>query len=379
MYHPFIQFTIPKVGQGLIAVVLYLNFLQLPFVAMFSAAMPLLYFGIPLLLMALLSYISRDPLGPGMVFAGHLTVFYFLCNGLSLLFRFVGGAPQQAWRVVYAGGLLPWLATGVLMLYGSYNAKKLRLTTYKLQTHKALPAPTLRLVQISDLHPGATTNHTRIPELRAMIDSAAPDIIVFTGDIFDEYTQRAEFEAFCAFFGTLTPRWGKYFVYGNHDLGHHWREPSYDRAALESAFAKAGVRVLEDVAVLTQTTPPLRIVGRKDWLYTGHDRRTPASLLPGGADEIYTILLDHEPLELADDAKAGADLMLCGHTHGGQIWPAGLLTRLVRYSDLNYGLKHYPPHSAAIVSGGTGTWGYRIRTEGKTELVAIEITSLAAD
>ena len=72
MYGHFIQFTIPKIGQALVAVVLYLNFLKLPFVACFAGAYPAVYLLLPLLLLAVMSWIGRDPLGPGMIVQLHL-------------------------------------------------------------------------------------------------------------------------------------------------------------------------------------------------------------------------------------------------------------------------------------------------------------------
>ena len=201
-------------------------------------------------------------------------------------------------------------------------------------------------------------------------------MILFTGDIFDEHVERPDFDSFNAFFATLDPPGGKWFVLGNHDLFHHWREPSYGRADLEGALARAHIRILEDVSQLAyvgKDATPVRIVGRKDWLYTQGNRFTPAQLMPNGPDNVYTILLDHEPRELKADAAAGANLILSGHTHGGQIWPTGLVAKLFRYNELNYGMKQITPACAAIVSGGTGTWGYKIRTEGKTELVMVEI------
>ena len=188
--------------------------------------------------------------------------------------------------------------------------------------------------------------------------------------------ERPDFDSFNAFFATLDPPGGKWFVLGNHDLFHHWREPSYGRADLEGALARAHIRILEDVSQLAyvgKDATPVRIVGRKDWLYTQGNRFTPAQLMPNGPDNVYTILLDHEPRELKADAAAGANLILSGHTHGGQIWPTGLVAKLFRYNELNYGMKQITPACAAIVSGGTGTWGYKIRTEGKTELVMVEI------
>lgn len=378
MYSHFIQFTIPKIGQALVAVVLYLNFLALPFVAPFQGTYPLVYYGLPLLLLWGLSFLSRNPLGFGMVFVGHLTALYLLCDGLSLLAGLAGGPLSSLWRTVYCGGALPWVVTLALVFWGRRRAVQLRLTRYRITTPKALPGGRLRVLQISDLHPGPTMNHTRIPELRELVARAAPDLIVFTGDIFDEYTAQADFDAFCRFFGQLTPPLGKYFVYGNHDLGHYWTTACFTRLELETALHAAGIQILEDQSLPLLSGIPLRVVGRQDWLFCQGKRLSPAQLLPQGPDEVYTLWLDHEPRELAEAAAAGADLILSGHTHGGQIWPTGLLARLFRYNELNYGLKQVTPTCAAVVSGGTGTWGYRFRTEGRTELVLVEIDSTSS-
>ena len=377
MYGHFIQFTIPKIGQVLVAVVLYLNFLKLPFVACFVGAHPAVYLLLPLLLLAVMSWIGRDPLGPGMIVNSHLTGLYIAGDIVGLLARAIGGTVQAAWQTIWMGGLLAWVGTAAMMVWSYFKAMRLVTTTYRLQTTKPLPDGKLRVLQISDLHPGkGAMDRKRIPELNRRIRELNPDMILFTGDIFDEHVERPDFDSFNAFFATLDPPGGKWFVLGNHDLFHHWREPSYGRADLEGAFARAHIRILEDVSQLAyvgKNATPVRIVGRKDWLYTQGNRFTPAQLMPNGPDNVYTILLDHEPRELKADAAAGANLILSGHTHGGQIWPTGLVAKLFRYNELNYGMKQITPACAAIVSGGTGTWGYKIRTEGKTELVMVEI------
>ena len=86
MYSRFIQFTIPAIGQALMAMVLYVNFLFLPFVAVFQAENPLLYYLLPLVLMAAAAYFSRNPVGTGMVWVGFLTVF-------TCWATFAGGLP----------------------------------------------------------------------------------------------------------------------------------------------------------------------------------------------------------------------------------------------------------------------------------------------
>ena len=157
---------------------------------------------------------------------------------------------------------------------------------------------------------------------------------------------------------------------GNHDLFHHWREPSFGRADLEQGLAKAGVRLLEDTGVMLPCG--VRIVGRKDYLYTNGQRFTAAQLIPGGPDDRYTVWLDHEPRDFKNAAAAGADLILSGHTHGGQVWPAGAVG-MVAKNERNYGQKKITDTCTAIVSGGTGTWGYKFRTQGRTEIVCVEI------
>jgi predicted MPP superfamily phosphohydrolase len=377
LYSHFIQFTLPRIGQGFVAAVLYGNFLFLPFFVWLWPAHPLLFWLLPAALTAAAMLACRNPLHVGMIWTAYLTALYLISDALCLIFWRIGGGAWRIWQALYAGGLSVWVLTALLIGYGRIRAHTLRVTRYTLSTPKALPGGHLRIVQLSDLHPGSTMNARRIPELRERIEALRPDLIVLTGDVFDETTPRTEFEAFGQLFAELAAPLGKWFVFGNHDLGHHWRDPQYDRADLETMFSRAKVRVLEDVAVLAgrgETPHPVRLVGRKDWLYTEHKRFSPWMLMPAGPDAVYTIVLDHEPRELWADAAAGADLILCGHTHGGQIWPLGLLSKLFRYNDVNYGYKQITPTCAAIVSGGTGTWSYQVRTEGRTEIVCVDIT-----
>ena len=376
MYGPFIQFVIPRIGQGLVALLLYLNFLQLPFIAVFAGTLPLLYWGLPAVLAAGVLYFARNPLGVGMVWAGVLTGVYVLCDLLGLLCRAAGGTVWTVWQAVYQGGLLAWAVTLAWLIYGWRRAQRLCTTRYQVTTGKRLPGGRLRVVQISDLHAGATMHAGRAEELVRRVNELSPDLLVFTGDLFDETTPRPDFDAYCRAFAAMQARWGKYFVYGNHDLGQYFGKASYTRADLESALAAAEVRVLEDVAVTVPTGGGrLRVVGRKDWLFCERRRFSAAQLMPGGPDGTFTLWLDHEPREPHQAAAAGADLILCGHTHAGQLWPVGLVARLFHFNELNYGCRRVEG-ATAIVSGGTGTWGYRLRTAGRTEIVCVDVQSI---
>ena len=371
MYSHFIQFTIPKIGQALVTLLLYLNFLQLPFVAIFAQSLPVLYYGLPLVLALGVLFAARNPLGAGMVWAGVLTGVYVLCDLVSLLLHVVGGTPEQIWRAVYGGGLLAWALTLLWLGIGWHRARTLCTTRYRVQTGKPLPGGRLRIVQISDLHAGSTMTAARAGELTRRVAQLDPDLLVFTGDIFDETTPRDAFDAYNSAFAAMPARYGKFFIYGNHDLGQYFARSCFTREELETALAAADIQILED-ACAPACGGLVRVVGRRDWLFCEQQRLSPAQLMPGGPDSIFTLWLDHEPRELHQAAQAGADLILCGHTHAGQLWPVGLVARLFDFNELNYGRKQVEG-ATAIVSGGTGTWGYPLRTEGRTELVCIDV------
>ncbi len=112
MYHPFFQFVLPRLGQMALDALLYLNFLQLPPLQL-VARWPVLYYGLPLVLMGVLAYISRDPLGLGIVFAGHLVTFYCIGTAIGLALRRIGGTPLTVWRIVWLDGITPWLLTAL--------------------------------------------------------------------------------------------------------------------------------------------------------------------------------------------------------------------------------------------------------------------------
>ena len=372
MYSHFIQFTIPRIGQGLVGLLLYLNFLQLPCFVWLRDSLPLLFWGLPLLLAVGVLYFARNPLGVGMVWAGVLTGVYVAGDLAGLVFRLLGGMADRVWRTVWAGGLLAWAVTLAWMLFARWRADKLCTTTYRLTTKKRLPGGRLRIVQVSDLHAGSTMHAGRARELAERLAALEPDLLVLTGDIYDETTPRRDFAAFNQVFADVRARYGKFFIYGNHDLGHFFQESSFTGAEFSAAMATAGVQILADRAVtISADGIPLRIVGRRDWLFCRQRRRAAKELL-GGPDGVFTLWLDHEPRELRQAEAAGADLILCGHTHAGQLWPVGLVARLFRFNELNYGRRQVG-RATAIVSGGTGTWGYRLRTEGRTELVCVEL------
>ena len=103
MYNHFIQFVVPRIGQALVALVLYLNFLTLPFLRPL-AGMPVLFFGLPLVLLAVLVWVARDPLGVGLAAAAQLCGVYAAGDLVTLLAHLAGGIVWRVWQPVWQGG-----------------------------------------------------------------------------------------------------------------------------------------------------------------------------------------------------------------------------------------------------------------------------------
>ena len=83
-----------------------------------------------------------------------------------------------------------------------------------------------------------------------------------------------------------------------------------------------------------------------------------------------TVLLSHTPWQAEEAAKAGVDLMLSGHTHGGQIWPFGYVVK--RYYPL-IGGRYEVAGVTVIVCRGTGTWGPRMRLWRRGEILRVTL------
>ncbi len=214
----------------------------------------------------------------------------------------------------------------------------------------------VRIVMVSDLHLGY---HNRTAELRKwvqMINDEHPDAVVIVGDLLD-HSMRAVWQQDMA--AELRQLQAPVFMaLGNHE--YIAGLPQVQRFLNES-----NITLLRDsVAQLGD----LYIIGRDDRM---NRRRKPlqqlTDTLPQGAS---TILLDHQPYDLAQAEQCGITLQLSGHTHRGQFWPGPWLTDMMYELSHGYmrkGNTHY------YVSSGLGIWGAKVRIGTQSEYVVIEL------
>ena len=166
----------------------------------------------------------------------------------------------------------------------------------------------LKVVHLSDIHHGPFTGREQIERAIEIANSLQPDIVALTGDYI---SHEREYVQPCAeMLGRLRARCGVYAVLGNHD---NW----VDAALVTDLFSAEGIRVLVNEGLRFEDR------GASFWLAGVDDTMVGLEDLPlalaGSRSDELKLLLAHNPVILRRAARAGVDLVLSGHTHGGQV------------------------------------------------------------
>jgi len=220
-----------------------------------------------------------------------------------------------------------------------------------------------RIVQISDIHIGPILGRAFAAELVERVNALAPDLVAVTGDLVDGKLERLAGEV--APFAGLRGRDGVYFVTGNHD--HYSGADDWAHA-----IAGLGLCVLRNQRVsIGEGEQAFDLVGVDDHrgdLIGAQGGEDLGRALEGRDPARPAILLAHDPSTFKRASTSGIDLQLSGHTHGGQIWPFGLLVRLVIPTVAG----RYAKGTAQLyVSRGTGFWGPPMRLFAPAEITEI--------
>jgi uncharacterized protein len=165
-----------------------------------------------------------------------------------------------------------------------------------------------RVVQLSDIHHGPFSSREQIESAVDTANRLQPDIIALTGDYI---SKERHYAAPCAeMMGRLKAKYGVYAVLGNHD---HWT----DAALLTDLFRAEGITVLINEGMHFEKN------GASIWVAGVDDTMVGLEDLPlalaGARDDEMKLLLAHNPIILRRAARASVDLVLSGHTHGGQV------------------------------------------------------------
>lgn len=262
-----------------------------------------------------------------------------------------------------------FIAISFTLLYlgiGIYNAYHIQKTHYEITTEKKLGQDNFRIIQISDAHIGTTFNGDGFRKQMEKISKIESNIVVITGDFVDDDTTKEDMIKSCQAFRLLKPKNGIYFVYGNHDKGYY-QYRDFTVKELKEELEKAGVHILEDDIV--KINDYIYLIGRQDKSVKG--RKNIVSLTKDLKKENYIIDLNHQPNDYQNEMN-NVDLVLSGHTHGGQLFPLGYIGLLIGGNDEFYGL-HKRGNTNFIVNSGISDWAVDFKTGTHSEYVVIDI------
>lgn len=225
----------------------------------------------------------------------------------------------------------------------------------------------LRIAHLTDLHlgNGRRLNGEFADRVVAEVNRLEPDLVAITGDLIDAPLEKVK--PYLAQLAKLQSRYGTFFVLGNHEY-------FYDADETVAYLESLGIAVLKNRSIrLDGPHGRLEVVGLNDPMGDRLGKLRPS--LPEAMDQVdaaaAVLVLAHQP-KLADRfVPETFDLMLSGHTHGGQIFPFGLLVRL----DQPYlrGLYRHDKRARVYVSAGTGYWGPPLRMFAPSEIALITL------
>lgn len=331
---------------------------------------------------------------------------------------------KELLRKPYFSGMMAAVVTLTYLSIALYLALSIKPTEYRLTTDKEVGS--LRVIMFADAHLGTTFGADNFRKAVEEMNSYNPDVVVISGDFVDDGTPTDVFNECCEVLGELKTKYGVYYVFGNHDksfTGGHYpaeaemltgipatgQENTGEQDQISSDTGKAkqkrsdagkrngkniiyelnknGVTVLQDDAVLIDDR--FYIIGRQDysmgtWMSSLNDdddepedpgnakRKSMRKLIAPLNKDKYMIVLDHQPRDFEAQEAAGVDLVLSGHTHGGQMLPIGFLVGIMGDNDLVNGYERRS-NTDFIVTSGISDWELVFKTGCRSEYTVIDI------
>mgnify|MGYP003083988084 FL=1 len=243
------------------------------------------------------------------------------------------------------------------MVIGHRNVRYPRVmyqkyTVKRLVPEGAQPEKRMRLVFFSDLHIGDAMTPDYIARAVKLIQDQQPDLILCGGDFIDHRAVYAYDPRVMASLRSLHAPLGVYYVLGNHE----YRD---DLEANIRWVSEVGGTLLRD-SIAFPGNGPLTLIGRDDHV---NGNRKPFEVIANEADPLRgpVVLMEHTPASIDSIGDSPVDLILCGHTHGGQIWPGQLMVWW-RYGMVS-GTRPVGEREVCISSGiGSAGATYRVGT-----------------
>ncbi|MGF6907335.1 metallophosphoesterase [Fusobacterium sp. PH5-44] len=273
--------------------------------------------------------------------------FFFLLSKIILIFINV--------KYIYHFSLV---ITILLIIFGNIMRHKTTITEYNINTKKKLPKEDLKIALISDTHFGYIIDHDDMNSLVKQLNELKVDIVLYPGDFADREVQPLLKMDLFSGMKEIRTEYGVFLSLGNHDLFDNKTDVMVEKLAIND------VKVLRDEKFLIEN---MLIIG-KDW----GSKMDLSKIVSDDDKNKYSMYIYHEPKEenINEAVKNNIDLMVSGHTHGGQMFPINFVTKLI--FPVHYGYRRFG-HTDVIVTSGVGIWGPPLRIGSKSEIVIINL------
>lgn len=309
----------------------------------------------------------------GLLLLLHLTALGFLTQLINFILKKALKTPYSKgfhpWKKIYGSGILALILTAAVITGGYINLHTVVRTDYTVTTEKPIREQGYRIALIADVHFGVSLDEEEVLGKCEEINAADPDLVILCGDMVDNDTSKEGMEALFRAFGTLQSEFGTFYVHGNHDRSMSIVSNHFTEEELLTNLKENNITLLQDSTL--QLTEDLVLIGRED--KSRRSRASLESLTKALSSEDFWLVLDHQPNEYTINGNLGTDLLLSGHTHGGQLFPLNLLMQVVPFNDGTYGMYEIGATGKAIVTSGFAGWNFPIKTAAPSEYVIIDI------
>lgn len=273
---------------------------------------------------------------------------------------------SESWMMKFRKYFLPFAAliSIVLLCYGLYHFTKPKIVNLAVDTNKDVPNWTI--VAVSDLHLGTMTPQLLQKNVDT-INALKPDLILLLGDQFVINWRDVVPLGYASELRKLKSTYGIYAVNGNHESFHEFSHNDDPRVSHLNDYLN--INMLDDSVVVLDGR--IALIGRSDSSRI-FSRKSLPELMSFVKDDQYSILLDHQPLDLKPAHECGIDLQLSGHTHNGQLFPMNIFQRVksIFNNKLYYGYRRIG-NTQYYVTAGLGGSGAPVRIGTTGEIVVI--------
>ncbi len=247
----------------------------------------------------------------------------------------------------------------IILIVGAVQYSDIKVNEYRIQIpQKDSPLHHLKIALASDFHLKEITAKSFMERFTAKVNALNVDILLLPGDILEGDRQNGQLEEFERQFRNIRTKYGTYATLGNHEF--------YRRNVKLDFYAKSNITLLQDSAIVVNNA--FTLVGRNDNHLRG--RKTISELMGTVKHDLPVIVLDHRPIELSQVSATDVDILLCGHTHHGQLFPFNYITEKVY--ELSWGYKKIG-NTNVFVTSGVQLWGPPVRTAGDSEIMVISV------